>query len=422
MELLPSLRWSGKRWWLPLGDSTANSLAAIWLDDQPSAANRQLTQRIIELLADDPALLCFCVVQFSRTRDTNETDSVTVVQLARWFQVRAMRLFAVADSHLAAPAVLPRHRESWSKLGEACAMMPREQWQQTWAQWLAVLDGKPPRRWQARWPELIWSTKRRGLLPRPQIPRYANSSIPLVKLAEVVRDRTQLRHHFQTHLQAAKQSALRQFAYGLTHEINNPLANIVSRSEQVQDQLAEINAQPQRQSLGRVVQQAMRAHELLSDVMFYAHPPQPQIDRVELKALIECLLDEFRQRYAEQRIEFFAVNEQAIDCRADGEMMHDALQALLRNAAEAIGVGGRVQVAWQRQGPRVLIEVADSGPGLSAEATEHAFDPFFSGREAGRGLGLGLCRVYRIARLHGGGTSLRGGVAGCTARFWIADS
>jgi hypothetical protein len=104
-------------------------------------------------------------------------------------------------------------------------------------------------------------------------------------------------------------------------------------------------------------------------------------------------------------------------------MMLEAIRSLVRNAVEAIGCDGVIELVClshvNHGKAGVVFEVRDSGPGLSEEARIHAFDPYFSGREAGRGLGVGLCRVDRIATLHGGTISLISGPAGCTARLWI---
>jgi signal transduction histidine kinase len=80
-----------------------------------------------------------------------------------------------------------------------------------------------------------------------------------------------------------------------------------------------------------------------------------------------------------------------------------AIHALLDNAANAIGRGGAISVAVkQDEASRPQIIVSDNGPGIAAEGRPHIFDPFYSGREAGRGLGFGLSKAWRIITLHGG--------------------
>ena len=104
---------------------------------------------------------------------------------------------------------------------------------------------------------------------------------------------------------------------------------------------------------------------------------------------------------------------------ADTTMVKEAVRALIRNAIDAIGCQGTIIVSLQNDLEHVRIVVADSGPGLSDQAQKHAFDPFFSGREAGRGMGLGLCRAYRIAKLHEGDVSLSGRPSGCIATLTL---
>ena len=83
-----------------------------------------------------------------------------------------------------------------------------------------------------------------------------------------------------------------------------------------------------------------------------------------------------------------------------------AIGAVVTNAIEAVGQGGHVQVTVRRAQlagePWAEVVVRDDGPGISTEVRRHIFDPFFSGREAGRGLGFGLSKCWRIITDHGG--------------------
>ncbi len=95
-----------------------------------------------------------------------------------------------------------------------------------------------------------------------------------------------------------------------------------------------------------------------------------------------------------------------------------ALRALCQNALEALGSGGRVEVALASTGGEVRISVADDGPGILPDQRAHIFEPFYSARQAGRGIGMGLSKCWRIVTEHGGGIEVENG-AGCGAVFTI---
>jgi signal transduction histidine kinase len=83
------------------------------------------------------------------------------------------------------------------------------------------------------------------------------------------------------------------------------------------------------------------------------------------------------------------------------------MRALVRNALEAVQCGGEVEVAVRRRdGDHMQLSVRDTGPGLTEEARRHLFDPFYSSREAGRGLGFGLSWCWSIIERHQGEIAL----------------
>lgn len=205
---------------------------------------------------------------------------------------------------------------------------------------------------------------------------------------------------FAAAVEAAKREALYQFAYGLSHEINNPLANIASRAQTL---LIDERDPERRRKLATINQQAFRAHEMIADLMLYARPPEPTLAAVDLAQIAGQIAAEMQPLAVEQGTTLVReAGEGSLAVEADATQLGVALRALVQNALEALRVGGRVQIGVRAEPTFAVLSVADSGPGIPAEHLPHLFDPFFSGREAGRGLGLGLCKAWRIVELHGG--------------------
>jgi signal transduction histidine kinase len=86
----------------------------------------------------------------------------------------------------------------------------------------------------------------------------------------------------------------------------------------------------------------------------------------------------------------------------DAEQLQEVIWAILRNALEVSQAGQRVAISGKVDAESLTIEICDQGPGMSPEAIQHCFDLFYSGREAGRGMGLGLAKARRLVDLAGG--------------------
>lgn len=203
----------------------------------------------------------------------------------------------------------------------------------------------------------------------------------------------------------ARLEGLYQLAYGLSHEINNPLANITARAQSL---LAGESDPQRRRALATIVQQALRASEMITDLMLVARPPAPRPSWVDVKRVACRVLDQFQPRAQEQGTGVqLRCPEPLPSIWLDEAHLGVLLAALVDNALQAVRQGGAVSVAIELRsapGPEDTLRliVTDDGPGIPDEQRPHLFDPFFSGREAGRGLGLGLCKVWRIAQLYGG--------------------
>jgi signal transduction histidine kinase len=201
---------------------------------------------------------------------------------------------------------------------------------------------------------------------------------------------------FLDRLEQAKLDALKELAYGASHEINNPLANIAARAQTL---LRDEVDPERRRALEAIHQQALRAHEMISDLMLFARPPRVALGQVDVREILRQvereLAPECRRRDVNLHV---AVDAGLPPIVADANQLAAALKALCTNSLEAIGQGGNLHVDAHTPSDRrgVRIVVSDDGPGIAPSMRPHVFDPFFSGREAGRGLGFGLSKCWRI--------------------------
>jgi signal transduction histidine kinase len=228
-------------------------------------------------------------------------------------------------------------------------------------------------------------------------------------------------------LRAAKLAGLAEFAAGASHEINNPLAVISGQAQYIlghrSDWLAADTDGSAKQALQAIIAQARRIHTILRDLMHFARPAPPRPSWLDLLTLMGEVAASLDDAAAPRRVRIEVVaRPERLSVLADPEQVRAALTCLLRNAVEAAPPDGWARLVLAEPGPaeRVEVHVEDSGPGPSAEQRAHLFDPFYSGRSAGRGRGLGLPLAWRLARQQGGDVYLEPPRTGQPTRFVLA--
>jgi signal transduction histidine kinase len=205
---------------------------------------------------------------------------------------------------------------------------------------------------------------------------------------------------FAETLEREKLEAMAEFAAGAGHEINNPLTVIAGRAQL----LLRGETDPERRhALALMNAQAMRIYEMIADMMLFARPPQPNLERFDAVKLLDDLLGDFQANAASQETLLTRSGaREPVEIEADPTQITVAVRALLQNALESLGNGGTIEVDVQASDGELQISVRDDGPGISDLERPHIFDPFYSARQAGRGLGLGLSKCWRIVTNHGG--------------------
>lgn len=210
---------------------------------------------------------------------------------------------------------------------------------------------------------------------------------------------------FDQRLLQEKLASMKQLAYGASHEINNPLANIATRAQTL---LAIESDHDKRFKLSVIYEQAIRAHEMISDMMLFAHPPGLSRQLVSPRLLLAKLYRELESLVAPTTDISLSIT---IGCAVsevelDPTQVTVALKNLIQNSLESlrgrVGSDKRIEVRVDEGDNRIEFSVWDNGEPIPRQVARHLFDPFYSGREAGRGLGFGLCKVWTIAQLHEG--------------------
>ena len=204
-------------------------------------------------------------------------------------------------------------------------------------------------------------------------------------------------------LQAAKLRSLAEFAAGAGHEINNPVATITGR---VQGLLKDETDPERRRQLLTIGGQALRIRDMIGDTMLFARPPTPSPERLSLQEVLPEILEPLRPDWEAAKVTFdWQAAEDAV-VFADRGQFAVVVTELLRNSLNAVEVGGHVRLSARSidtpGGPMARIELEDDGETFSPADREHLFDPFYSGRQAGRGLGFGLPKCWRIVSNHHG--------------------
>ncbi|MEM7477192.1 MAG: HAMP domain-containing sensor histidine kinase [Planctomycetota bacterium] len=200
-------------------------------------------------------------------------------------------------------------------------------------------------------------------------------------------------------LDRQKTKALYNFAYGLSHELNNPLANISTRAGVL---LQSCSDSKEAVLLQSIVDAAMRGGEMLGDLMLIARPPKLQMAETCLHEFLQQLVHDAQPLAERFQLDLQLESKPARKAKIDEKALREALWALVRNSIEASAPEQCIRICYECSTKGHELTIIDTGPGIAANILSQCCDPYFSGREAGRGLGMGLAKVRTIIKLHDG--------------------
>ena len=198
---------------------------------------------------------------------------------------------------------------------------------------------------------------------------------------------------------AERLTTVGRLAAGMAHEINNPLEGMSNYLSLARDDLAREDASAALGHLAGVHEGLQRAVGIVRQVLAHADPAKAPKSPIDLRVILQETLQFVEARPEFRAIRFAFEAASGLGVRGSQTLLGQVFLNLLLNACEAQPRGGEVSVRAFREGPRVVVAIADRGPGVPADAGPRIFEPFYSTKSS-TGLGLSIC--YSIVADHGG--------------------
>ena len=218
-------------------------------------------------------------------------------------------------------------------------------------------------------------------------------------------------------------STVGRLAAGMAHEINNPLEGMSNYLSLAREDLRGGDPSSAARRLEMAQEGLRRAGDIVRLVLQHADPATAPRVVLDLNGVVLQTIDFVRSRPEFLSIRFEQnLSTTPLGVQGSQALLGQVLLNLILNACEAQPSGGEVRVTTQREGDRVVAEVADRGPGVPVEDSARIFEPFYSTKQS-TGLGLSIC--YSIVTQHGGELSVQardGGGASFRLRFPAAEA
>ncbi|MBS3917819.1 MAG: GAF domain-containing protein [Deltaproteobacteria bacterium] len=201
-------------------------------------------------------------------------------------------------------------------------------------------------------------------------------------------------------IRSEKLAALGQLAAGIAHEIRNPLTSINILIHSLRERLPSENSQ--QEDLKVIEEEIHRMNEIVDQFLRFAKPAPPFFEKTDVLSIVEETLQLLRLQAEKQRIAVEREFQTLPMILIDPEQMKQAMLNLLLNAIQAMPEGGLLTLKGRNSedGQWIHLSIQDSGMGISGEDIDKLFDPFFSTKEGGIGLGLSI--THRIIDQHHG--------------------
>ncbi len=202
-------------------------------------------------------------------------------------------------------------------------------------------------------------------------------------------------HQQKLQAQAERGQAIRQMAASVAHELRNPLGTIRAGAELLREQAAS------KELVDDILSEVHRLTELTTQFLTFSHDSPLQVAKLDMAILCDEVCSALSLRFQNPELHIERRGDASAEIHGDAAKLRQVLLNLGLNAIQAMAERGQLTVTVRSlNGAGVEVEVTDNGPGLSPQAAAHLFEPFFSTKAQGTGLGLSVCR--QITERHGG--------------------
>ena len=217
---------------------------------------------------------------------------------------------------------------------------------------------------------------------------------------EIIQKRNEEQMALKEELSRARHlSSLGEMTAGISHEIRNPLGIIKSSAELLKKKLAQTN--PENAIPGIIVEESERLDKIITDFLDFAKPITPHFSRCNLMHILEKNITHLEPELHNTKCRITHTHGSNIpDISGDKDMLYQAFLNILINAIQAMPEGGAITITTRPMNNAIQITLDDEGEGVRQDVLDKIWDPFFTAKEKGTGLGLGI--VKKIIEAHHG--------------------
>ena len=221
----------------------------------------------------------------------------------------------------------------------------------------------------------------------------------------VIKDLTETKRLEEEAKRNEKLSAMGELASGVAHEIRNPINAIGMIAQRLNKEFTPADNQKEYADITLLLRKEVdRVNKIITQFLSYSKPIDLVIKKVNINLYLEEIFRLFESQAKQKKINFILKNNESFDIKIDPDLIKQSLMNILQNAFDAVKENDKVVLNYYKQKSTFIIEVSDSGKGISPEQLKKIFDLYFTTKKDGNGLGLSISQ--KIITQHKGNISV----------------